>query len=485
MANSIGRNTIINSLLWKFLERGFSQGINLVVQIILARILFPKDFGALAILVSITNYLGLFVQSGLSTAIIQKKNLEENDVSTLLTSSLVVALVLYIILFFLAPWIADIYVMPHLIWPLRVLALILFFNAINSIQIAILSRRMDFKSIFIRTAIAVPISGIVGIVMAYMGCGLWSLVVHNVVNIVVLVVVMFFTSDFRLQFGFSWQHAKSLYSFAIKILFTNLISGFGDTLRTMLIGKQYTPAQLAYYDKAYTYSAYATNIVGATIQSVMLPAFSQSQDNCAKLKSMARRSVKISAFIMIPFLAGVAICAKPLVLLLLTDKWAPCIPFLMLFCVFRMPSCISVIDKQVFYAMGKSGIGFYFEMGLIIFNILSLIITLPIGVGAVAIGATIVELLGCMSLFIIAHKVYNYTLWERCLDLLKPVINSTIMVVSMWIILRVEWNYFPTLCSQIFVGIVVYIIFAYITKDNNLSYVINVLMDKIKTIIKK
>ncbi len=475
MSDSIERNTVVNSMIWKFLERFFSQGINLIVQIILARILFPEDFGALAILSAIIGYLGLFVQSGLSTAIIQKKDIEDIDVSTLLTSSLGVALLIYIGIFFVSPWFAYSYDMPHLIWPLRILSLTLFFNSVNSIQIAILSRRMDFKSIFVRTAVAVPIAGVIGIVMAYMGCGLWALVTHNIVNIAVLVAVMFFTSDYRLRFGFSLQRAKSLYSFAVKILFTNLVSGFGDSVRTMLIGKYYNTAQLAFYDKAYTYANYVTQTIGATMQGVLLPVFSREQTDTVRLKNMARKSVSSTAFLLIPLLAAVVFCAEPLVMLLLTSKWAPCIPFLMLFCVFRMPSCITIIDKQVFYAVGKSGIGLYFEIGLLACNIISLFITLPIGVWAVAIGATIVEFLGCLTIFIIAQVVYGYSLVERFYDIVKPVANTLVMLTAMWVISLLEVNYFLLLILEILAGMVTYLFMSYVTRDSNLDYMSSII----------
>ena len=186
----INSKTIANSLWWKLLERLFSQGINLVVQIILARILLPSDFGSLAIIVAITNYAAIFVQTGLSTVLIQKKNLAPEDTSTMLTASMVIALFFFIVLFFLAPWISSNYNLPEILWPLRVLSLILFLNAINSVQTALLARSMNFKTIFIRSAVSVPVSGAVGIAMAYMGFGVWALVTHNLLNMLIMVIML-------------------------------------------------------------------------------------------------------------------------------------------------------------------------------------------------------------------------------------------------------------------------------------------------------
>ena len=474
MANSntpVTGQKVVSSLWWKLLERVFSQGINLVVQIVLARLLLPSDFGSLAIIVAITNYAALFVQSGLATAIVQKKELEDEDVSTLLTASLVVAGIFYTILYASAPWIAELYRLPDIIWPLRFLALILFLNALNSIQTALLSRSMDFKTIFLRSVLAVPIAGAIGIGMAYMGYGLWALVTHNLVNMLVVVVVMFFGLDYKLRIGFCWQRAKALYSFSVKILLTSLVSGFSDTVRTMTIGKKYSMSQLAYYDKAYTYSYYVNLIFSQTIQSVLLPVFSRQQDNKDALLSTARRSVSMTAFTMFPAMLGVCVCAKPLVLLLLTEKWVSCVPYLALFCVFRLGGCISSIDKQVYYALGKSHIGLYYEIGLLIANIIVLIVAVPIGVYAIAIGILVVELFGTLALFIVSSIVYHYSLAKRVADLQKPVINTLLMVALIWPMSFIIADYGLLILSQFVLGATIYLILAVLTHDDNLQNV--------------
>ena len=219
---------------------------------------------------------------------------------------------------------------------------------------------------------------------------------------------MAFDSNARLNWLFSFDRAKVLYAFSGKILLANLISGFGDTLRTMLIGKKYATDQLAYYDKAYTYSNYVTQSITLSLSTVLLPVFSQQQDDIEHLRAMARKSVQMTAFLVIPILIAVIATSKPLVILLLTNKWAPCIPFLMLFCLLRIPGCITSIDKQVFYAIGNSSISMYYEVFILISNVIMLIITIPIGIMAIAIGATIIEFIGCFIIFIVSKKVYKY-----------------------------------------------------------------------------
>jgi len=480
MEPQVTKSKVVDSLWWKMLERIFSQGVNLIVQIVLARLLLPSDFGSLAIIVAITNYAAIFVQSGLGTAIIQKKNLENSDVATLLTASLSIALVFYIALFFSASWIASFYESPSLIWPLRVQALVLFLNAINSIQTALLSRSMSFKTLFWRSVIAVPVAGTVGIIMAYNGFGLWALVAHNLTNMLVVVLVMTIGAKIPLKVGFNWNSAKQLYSFSGKILLTSLVSGSGDTIRTMVIGKKYSRADLSYYDKAYTYSSYVTLIVVGTIQSVMLPVLSRSQDNIETLKQMSRRSIGTTAFVMFPVLFWVAAASQSLVLLLLTEKWAPCIPFLMLFCVLRMCGCISSVDKQVYYAIGRSEIGLYYEFFFLLANIIVLLFTVRLGIKYIAIGYFITEYLGTFSLFIVSSKIYGYNLRERMKDLFRPTINGIVMFLVCWSVNLLHYNSLITLAIQLVLGVVVYWGLSKITHDNNLPYLKEIVLSTIR-----
>ncbi len=478
MSESIGKKQVVSSLWWKMLERFLTQGVGLVVQIVLARILLPSDFGSMAIMVAIINYLGIFVQSGLSTTVIQRKNLGEMDVSSLLSMSLLLALGLYVLLFFSAPLIGRIYKMEDIIWPIRVLSVSLFLSAINSIQIGILSRHMKFRIIFSRSIISIVVAGLVAIYMALKGLGIWALVAYSLLNIAIVVITMSFVPEVKIKFGICWYKVKELYSFSIKIIFTNLVSGGGDTLRTMVIGKKYTTSQLAYYDKAYTYSNTATQIVTASISGVLLPTFSRQQDDVARLKEMVRKSMKLTAFLSFPLLLGLLVIAKPLVLLLLTEKWAPCIPFLMIFCVFRLCGPISTIDKQVFYSLGRSDIGLYYEIGLLIANVTMLICMLSYGIMAIAIGATVVEFFGNFVIFIISQHIYGYTLKERAKDYIKPIVNSLVMMAFMWPISLLGLSNLVTIIIQCVIGFVVYYIICLVTKDDNLIYIKNIIKNK-------
>ena len=476
---TITKKKVVGSFLWKLMERLFSQGINLVVQIILARLLLPEDFGSLAIIVAITNYAAIFVQSGLATAIVQREEIDDLDISTLLTASLGITGIFYVILFFVSPLIANFYEIQELTWALRVLSLILFLNAINSVQTAVLSRKMQFRKLFLRTIVAVPIAGAVGIVMAYMDMGIWALVAHNLVNMAVIVIFMSFDKTLRFPLKFSFSRVKKIYAFSGKILLTSIVTGLHDTIRTMVIGKKYSSEDLGYYDKAYTYSNYITLIVNSSISSVLLPTFSRSQNDFGALKGMARRSIKLSAFIMFPVLVGAALICEPLVRLLLTEKWLPCVPYLVLFCFLRIPGCLLSVDRQVYYAIGRSGINLFYEIGLFILNIATLLVTMQYGVIYIAIGATAVEFLGGFLICCISHKTYGYTLWERCFDLFKPFMNTAIMAVCVWAAKFIPVGYFGGMLLQIFFGVLAYIGSAILLRDENFKYLLSTIKQTI------
>lgn len=476
----INKSVVVSSLKWKFVERCFSQIAGLVVQIVLARLLLPADFGSLAIIAAIVSYLGIFVQSGLSAAVIQKKKLDEGDVSTLITCSMLIALVMYVGLFIGAPYISRYYEMPGLTWPIRVLGIGLFLSALNSVQTGILTRQMRFKTLFLRSAVAIPLSGFVGIVMAYLGFGIWALVAHTLLNTLIIIIFMNMLPDLRITFGFCYQKAKEIYSFSLKILMTNLISGFGDTIRTMSIGKKYTAGDLAFYDKAYTYSHMVTNMVNSTVSGVLLPTFSRKQDDIDSLKSMARRSIALSAYAMIPCLAIVMLIAYPLIDLLLTEKWLPCVPYMMIFCLLRMPGCITSVDRQVYLALGKSQIGLYYEIFILTANLVMLYITIPMGVMSIAIGALTVEMIGSFMVFVISYFVYKYSLWERLKDLLPTIIITCIMYATVYYLPLNAMSSLLQVIVKSIAAAAVFVLFSVITKNKNFQYATSLIKNRKK-----
>lgn len=473
----INRGKVANSFFWKILERLFSQGIGFIIQIVLSRILLPENFGSLAIIVAFTNYAAIFVSSAITTTVIQKKRLDKEDLSTLMAYTICMAGIFYIILFFLAPVIASFYEAPILKPTLRILSLTLFLQGVNSVQTGLLQRKMNFRQLFVRTAIAVPLAGAVGVILALNGFGLWALVAYAISNQILIIIVMSIDKDCRIPIGFSLTKLREMFPYSSKIMLTYATSGLFDLIRTTMIGKRYSRSDLAYYDKGLTYSQYVTMLVTQSMGSVLLPAFSRNQDNIAALRSMARRSVKITSFIMIPILIAVAVMSKQLIIALLTDKWLPCVPFLIIYCFLRIPGPIINIDKQVFFALGKSGINLFCEIGLFVLNFIALFIAIRINVLAIAIGALIVEMIGALSIFVISACIYDYKLIERFEDMWKPILGAIVMSIALIAVAYIGLSNWGILCLQVLVGVAIYLLMAKITKDDNLTYCLTIIKD--------
>ena len=479
MEDDINKKTVINSLIWKILERVMSQGLNLIIQIVLARLVSPEAFGELAIIIAILNFGSIFVQSGFSTAIIQKKTLDTQDVSTSLILSLSLAFVMYTLIFILSPIMAEYFDSIVITKALRVLALILFLNAINSIQTAILSRRMQFKTIFFRSIIAVPISGLISILMAMNGFGIWSLIFFNLISMLLTCVIMIIGTKSVIKISFSWGKAKEIYSFSGKILITSFITVFYDSIRAIAIGSYYTKEDLAYFDKGYTYSSYATQAISSSVTSVMLPSFSRKQEDIDKLRQMVRQSVRVSAFIMFPFLAGIAAISTPLIRLLLTDDWIKSASFLMIFCILRIPGTFISIEKQAYYAIGKSGVSLLYEIIITSINICLLIIFINRGPLIIAIGATIVEYIGVIVISILSNKIINYKIKERINDLGLITVSTFILFGVTWSIHFFNISTILTMLLQIVVGIFTYLALAVITNNNTFYYIIRIIKERL------
>ena len=322
------KSSVISSLVWKFLERIGTQGVQFIVAIVLARLLLPSDYGAVTMITVFIAISNTFVQSGFSTSLIQKKNSDDLDFSSVFYASLAIATVLYLLLFFLAPAIANFYRLPIIKDVLRVLALTLFIGAINSVQNAKISKEMKFKKLFISSLGAIFCSGTIGILLAYMGYGVWALVAQQIVNQLASVIILWFTSGWKPKLIFSFKRLKGLFSYGWKILCSGLIDTLYKNSYNLVIGKVFNSETLGLYNKGEQFPKLISVNVDGAIGSVMLPAYSKEQDDKEKVKKMVRRAIVTSALIIFPMMIGLAATANSIVEILLTKKWNGCVIFM-------------------------------------------------------------------------------------------------------------------------------------------------------------
>ena len=266
---------------------------------------------------------------------------------------------------------------------------------------------------------------------------------------------------------------KQIYKFSGQILLTSIISGLHDLIRTSVIGKNYSKESLAYYDKGLSYSWYICNISNNTLSAVLLPVFSRIQTDKNSLLSYARRSMRITSFIMFPLLFGVSAISESLITVLLTDKWSSAAIFLSIFCILRLAGCLETIDKQVYYAIGNSTINLIYEICLLVVNVVTIFLSLKKGIVVMAICAAGVEILFLFVIFLISSRVYGYSLKQRIMDIWRPLMNSIIMFFAIRSIKTLFNSVILRLLVLVSMGIVVYFFLSIITKDPSLQTIVS------------
>lgn len=430
------KSRMFSGFFWKLLERCSVSGIHFILQIVLARLLDPEHYGVLAIMLIFTTVANELIEGGFYTALIQNRDVTEEDYSSVLWLSLAIAAVLYGIIFVTAPLIASFYSMPDTIVPLRVLSLMLFPGAVNSVLLAKISREMDFKKVFYSSIGGAVVSGAVGIAIAYLGGGLWALVVKNLLEVVVMCIVMHFTVRLKLRLAFNFKRIKVLFSYGWKLLASSLLETLYNNLSSLVIGKKYDSETLGYYNRGDQFPQFIINAVNGAVESVILPAMSAEQDENVRVKAIMRNSAMMSTYIISPMMAGLAAIAEPLVSLLLTDKWLPCVPYMQIFCFSMAFYPIHSCNLQAINAMGRSDLFLKLEIIKKVYGIMILAIAVfcfdsPLAIAAVGLIDT------CISWFVNAFpnkKLIGYSYKEQFADVIPLLLISFFMYGSVLLI---------------------------------------------------
>ena len=477
----VSKDKVFTSLLWKLMERSGTQGIQFVVQIFLARLLLPSDYGMIALVMIFILLSNVFIQKGFSTALIQKKDADEVDFSSVLYLSLLVAGIMIIFLFFLSPLVANFYREPRLVQILRVLSLTMVFGAFNSIQNAYVVKHMMFKKLFFSSLGAILVSGTVGIIGALAGFGVWALVFQQLTNQMMITCILWFSVKWRPKLTFSIKAVKVLYSFGWKLLASALLNELYMNLRTLIIGRVYSPSMLGFYNRGQQFPHFIVTNIDGSIQAVMLPTLSAHQEDRKRVREMVRRSIVTSSFIMFPMMVGLAVIAEPLIKILLTEKWLPAVPFLQLFCLQYAIMPIHTANLQAINALGRSDIFLKLEVLKKIMGVSIILITLPYGIYALAIGAIIGDLIGSFLNAYPNKKLLDYSYLEQLKDIMPSVLLSLGMGIPVFAMRHLSLPTGLTLVLQIVVGISLYIGFAYAIKLESFHYLKLTITEVIKT----
>ena len=480
----ITKKTIVFNFFWKFAESCGAQVISFVVSIILARILLPDDYGVVAICMIFMNLLMPLVDSGFGVALIQKKVVDDVDFSSVFWINIVFSLCMYIVIWILAPYIAHFYDIEILEKLIRVMGINVIVMGVRNIQQAYASRCMVFKKFFWATFIGALLSAVVGIAMAYLGYGVWAIVAQGIVNNIVGTIVLWYTVAWKPRLLFSFQRVKKLFGYGSKILISGIVDSFYNQLSQILIGKVYTTSDLAFYNRGNSLPSLLVNNINNSLNSVLLPAMSNYQDDREKMRNMTRRALKVSSYVMAPLMMGMAFASDNIIEVLLTHKWMECVPYLCIFCINYMFWPIHTVNLNAIKSMGRSDIFLKLELVKKLVGFSVLIFTFKIGVLAMAIGILVT---GIVSQIVNAwpnKKLLNYGYVDQLKDVFPSFTMAFFMGIIIYLLNYLYLDVFVTLCLQIFVGLVSYIFMSYIFEVDVFEYCFLLVKDRYKLMYK-
>lgn len=472
MKNKDLKSRAITGFLWKLAEKFGVYFVQFVIQIILARILLPREYGIVGLLSIFITVSDVFIQQGLTTALIQKKDADDLDFSSVYFANLMMGMIIYAILFFLAPLIAWFYNEESLVSLLRILSLNVILGSFAAVHNAILTRNLEFKKSFYRNGAGVLAQGIVGIAAAILGCGAWALVYSKVASALIGTIVVVRTVEWKPKWIFSLERVKCLFGFSSKMLVNNLLNTIFNNINSLIIGHYYTSSDLGYYQRGQQMPQVPMTAIDGSFNEVLYPALSSVQDDLEKLKNVLRRSMKMSTFLVFPMMAGLYAVAEPLTVVLLTEKWLPAVPFFKLQCIICSFWILSARGHAL-NAIGRSDVS-------LATGIISKIITLVllfafIGKGIAAVmWATILTSVLCFGIGVYCSQKYiGYTFGELIADIGPSFAISVVMcgIVSLFNLFDI--SYLLKLLLQVATGVGIYLFGALTFQKSLMLYMLS------------
>lgn len=473
---------VFSGLFWKFGERIGAQAVSFLVSMILARLLLPSDYGVIALITIFIDIANVFVSSGFGSALVQKKDADEVDFSSVFYFSIGMSWVLYGIVFFLAPVVAGFYGKEILTPILRVMALKLPLAGVNSVQQAYVQKNMLFKRFFFSTLIGTVGSAVVGIAMAYMGFGPWALVAQYLFNSTVDTLVLWVTVKWRPILAFSFERMKTLFGFGWKMLCSELIHTSYGQIRSLIIGKVYTEKDLAFYNQGAKFPSILVTNINSSVSSVLFPAMTQKQDDKEKLKEMVRLSIRVSSYIMWPLMIGLLVVSEPVVTLIFTEKWLPCVPYMQIACVQFALEPVQTANVQAVKAMGKGRTFLIMEIVKKSFGIVMIVAVMYRGVMAIALTAMVVTFFAALVNSTPNRKFLGYTYQEQLADLIPSIVLAVIMGGFVYAASWLPVALVPRLGIQIVVGIVLYLLLSVVFRVSQFEYIVSTAKSFVRTI---
>ena len=439
----------VKGVMWSSIDRFSTQGIQFVFSILIARLLLPSDYGAVAMLNIFLAISQTFIDSGFGTALIRKLDRTETDFCTVFYFNIVVGFFFYVVLWIASPYIAAFYEIPLLEDITKVLALTFVFSSFSGIQRAKLSIAIDFKTKAKISIIVTILTGAVGLWMAYAGYGVWALVVQSVFSSFLGAVLLWTFVRWMPKLVFSWKSFREMFSFGSRLLASALLDTTYNNIYTLVIGKVFSSTTLGLYSRASGLAQYPSSNITGVLQGVTFPVLSSIQNETERLANVYKRFLRLSAFIVFPLMVGLAAVADPLIRLVLTDKWEGSIYLLQIVCFSMMWYPIHAINLNLLQVKGRSDFFLKLEIIKKIQGVIVLCITVSMGIVAMCYGSVVSSLICLVYNTYYTQKLIGYGYAAQMKDLLHILVHSLVMGVGVWCIVQV----FDSLWLQLVVGI--------------------------------
>jgi teichuronic acid exporter len=449
-------------IVWSTIERLLGQGINFIIGLVIARQLYPEDYGIFGYISIIIAISTIFVDSGFSTALIQKKNRDNNDYNTTFSFNCLISIVVYLIIFFLAPSLAKFFSEPILIPTTRIAALIIIINSVSLVHLTKLVVNLDFKKQSKISVIASLISGLIGTALAYNGYGIWSLIIMIVIRSVINTILLWNSTKWSPKIDFKLNRFKPLFSFSWKIMISALINTIFSNIYVLVIGKKFSIISLGFYTRASQVTNFAVINFTDVIQRVSFPILSEIQDEMDMLVKSHKKLIITSSYILFPILTLLYFISDSLIILILTDKWLEAAGMIKLLCLASLLHPIHSLNLNLLNIIGRSDLFLKTEIIKKALVIIILIITLNISLEAVLIGQIFVSIL---AFFINSHYVgtlLNYNAFKQLKDISKNILSSLILALVFYIICDYLSSPLLKILISSITGVIVYILISYI-----------------------
>lgn len=474
MTENLKRKTV-SGVMWSAIERFSLQGVQFVMQLVMARLLLPSDYGMIAMLTIFLQIAQAFIDSGFTNALIPKKDRTEVDYSTVFYFNIIIALLFYCILFVSAPLIAKFYNMPDLILVMRVMALSLIILSFSAVHKTKLTIEINFKIQSKITLIAAGISGIIGVGIAYWGYGVWALVYQSILNAMLTTILFNCFYRWKPLKTFSMKSFKRLFSFGSKLLVSGLIHTVYYNLYGIVIGKRFSAAELGYYTRAEQFAILPSYNLSAIITRVTFPILSSIQDDNERLASTYRKYIRLSSYLIFPLMVGLASLANPLVDLFLTEKWNGTVALLQILCFDWMFDHLSGINLNLLYVKGRSDLALRLEIIKKIIAITILLASIPLGIIGMCLGRVLYSLIATYANTYYTNSLIGLSFRTQLKDIIPYLILSLAMGGVVYATTYLGLSNIIQLIIGITIGILFYISISYIFKITSLKVLLQLI----------